>query len=281
MSRGRSELLELFRKFLEVLDEDSVRRMRDALVEAIERRDPSLLYHRLGELSPGYYGGQLPFKEPSDYYKEYPASPKIKLPQPRLTSGVDVLQAIRSRRSRRSYSSPLTLEEVATVLYYAVGITGRAWWGGPKRVYPSAGALQPVEAYLCSKRVEGAERGLYHYNPGEHSLELLSRGDCSKRLYFASLEQEHVWEAPAVIILTAVYRRTGWKYGFRSYRYVHWDVGFAGENIYLAAEALNLATTAVGAFYDDIICDMLEIDCYNEIPMLLFPLGRRAEAGSE
>ena len=73
-----------------------------------------------------------------------------------------------------------------------------------------------------------------------------------------------------------MYPRTASKYGHRSYRYVHWDVSFAGENVYIAVEALGLATTAVGAFYDEDICRLLGIDCVIEIPMLIFPVGRRA-----
>ncbi|HID41991.1 MAG TPA: SagB/ThcOx family dehydrogenase [Pyrodictium sp.] len=200
----------------------------------------------------------------------------MKLPEPIEASGVDALAAIRSRRSRRKYGSePLSLVELSSVLYYSVGVTGKAWWGGPKRAYPSAGALQPIEAYVYASMVEGLARGIYHYNPGIHCLEPIKIGDYSRSLWEASLGQEHLRVAPAVIILTAVYSRTAWKYGLRAYRYVHWDAGFAGENIYIACEALGLATVAVGAFYDEVVCSLLDIDCDNEIPMLLFPVGKR------
>jgi len=158
---------------------------------------------------------------------------------------------IRSRRSRRRYSrKPLTLDEISTLLYYIVGITGRTLWGGPKRVYPSAGALQPVEAYLVALNIKDLSQGIYHYNPGEHVLERLKEGDYGKILEKIALDQEHVSEASANIILTIVYRRTASKYGLRAYKYALLDTGFAGQNIYLVAEALGLATVAVGAFYD-------------------------------
>ena len=82
-------------------------------------------------------------------------------------------------------------------------------------------------------------------------------------------------EAPAVVVLTIVYPRTASKYGYRAYRYALLDAGFAGENLYLAAEALGLATVAVGAFYDEKICWLLRLDCGVEYPVLLFPVGRR------
>nr|MEB3851210.1 SagB/ThcOx family dehydrogenase [Desulfurococcales archaeon] len=82
--------------------------------------------------------------------------------------------------------------------------------------------------------------------------------------------QGHVAQAPAVVALTAVIARTAARYGYRSYRYTHWDAGHAGQNIYLTAEALGLATVAVGAYYDSGLCKLLRLDCISEIPMLLY-----------
>lgn len=253
-------------------------RILGAAWEAVERRDPAWLYHRLSSLEPGYHGWEPTVRRERDYYKEYPGAKRIPLPRPPKGSGLDVLEAIRRRRSRRSYSrAPLSLVEVGTLLCYTLGVVGRAWWGGPKRAYPSAGALQPVEAYIVAGEggVEGLEAGVYHYNPGAHALELLAAGDYREALYRACLEQEHVLEAPVSVVLTVVYSRTTSYYGVRGYRYVLLDAGFAGENLYLAAEALGLATVAVGAFYDWDVCGILGIDCRWEFPLLVFPVGRR------
>ena len=40
-------------------------------------------------------------------------------------------------------------------------------------------------------------------------------------------------------------------YGDRGYCYVHFEVGAIGQRMYLAAEALGLGATGIGAFYDD------------------------------
>ncbi len=243
---------------------------------AEETGDPSWLYHVLGALYRDYYGGDTRYPPPpGEYYKSLPTDVTVDLPEPRMESGVDALEAIRSRRSRRSYGRSVTLQDLSDVLYYSVGVTGTAWWGGPKRAYPSAGALQPVEAYVIARSVDGLEPGIYHYNPGSHSLELVAEGDYSAEAARVALDQEHVGQAPAVIALTAVIARTASKYGYRSYRYVHWDSGHAGQNVYLAAEALGLATVAVGAYYDFELCRLLRIDCKTEMPMLLYPLGPR------
>ncbi len=250
-------------------------RILKGLSRSVYRDDLTMVYHYISMISEDYHGVDLPY-EAEDFYKTYKGKPSIALPEPHAKAGVDILEVIKSRRSRRRYSRrPLSLGEVATLLYYTVGVVGRTWWGGPKRVYPSAGALQPVEAYLSASRVNGLEEGLYHYNPGKHSLELLKKGDYSLELARIALGQEHVGEAPACIILTIVYRRTASKYGLRSYKYSHLDAGFASQNIYLVAEALNLATVAVGAYYDEELCKLLEIDCEEEMPALMFPIGGR------
>ncbi|NOZ31353.1 MAG: SagB/ThcOx family dehydrogenase [Crenarchaeota archaeon] len=247
-----------------------------ALRKWLDRRDPSCCYHELSKMEPGYYGWSVMVSDFEEFYKRMSGKRKIRLPEPLAESGVDTLAALRSRRSRRSYArKPLGLGELATLLYYTVGITGRAWWGGPKRTYPSAGGLQPVEAYVVSLNVDGLEQGVYHYNPGDHSLEEIYTGDVGEKLYRACLDQEHVLEAPANIVLTIVYSRTASKYGLRAYRYAVMDVAFAGENVYLVSEALGLATVAVGAFYDEMLCNILGVDCEWEYPMLVFPVGWR------
>ena len=40
-------------------------------------------------------------------------------------------------------------------------------------------------------------------------------------------------------------------HGDRGYRYVHFEAGAIGQRMYLAAEALGLGATGIGAFFDD------------------------------
>jgi hypothetical protein len=47
-----------------------------------------------------------------------------------------------------------------------------------------------------------------------------------------------------------LYRAIG-IFGDRGYRYVHFEAGAIGHRLYLAAEALGLGATGIGAFYDD------------------------------
>jgi len=48
-------------------------------------------------------------------------------------------------------------------------------------------------------------------------------------------------------------------FGDRGYRYVHFEAGAIGHRMYLAAEALGLRATGIGAFYDEEVHSYLEL----------------------
>ena len=95
------------------------------------------------------------------------------------------------------------------------------------------------------------DAGLYLYDPEKHTVTRTKKGDLRQKVSEASLDQEEILKAPATVIICAVYERTMGKYGERGIRYVHMEVGSAGENIYLQAESLGLGTVFIGAFEDE------------------------------
>ncbi len=194
---------------------------------------------------------------------------RIRLPPP-IEINYPLYKAILRRRSRRSWvDRPVELEKIATILWAAQGITE------PRKGFrsaPSAGATYPLETYLVSRRVAGLEPGVYHYLPHTHELELLRRGDYSRDLERACLDQPWVGGAAANIVLTAVFERTTSYYGRRGIGYVYMEAGHAGQNIYLVAEALGLGTVAIGAFYDEEVAGVLGLSG-GEKPLYIFPIG--------
>jgi SagB-type dehydrogenase family enzyme len=193
----------------------------------------------------------------------------MKLPEPRFKSPISVEQALLERRSVRDYGKDsLSKEQISQLLWAAQGIT--ADWGG--RAAPSAGALYPLEIYLVAGAVKDLEPGLYHYDPRGHTISRTKAGDLRKSVTQASLYQDEISRAPATIIITAVYERTMQKYGERGIRYVHMEVGSAGENIYLQAESLGLGTVFIGAFDDEQVKDALGI---TEEPLSIMPVGKK------
>ena len=197
------------------------------------------------------------------------AADSVVLPPPRHEGDTSVEEALQERRSIREYGpKPLTLGQVGQLLWAAQGISD----GQGHRTAPSAGALYPLEAYLVAGNVEGLDAGVYHYRSRSHTLSRVLSGDLRQALYRAALEQRAVRDAPAIIVLTAIYERTTGKYGERGLQYVHMEVGAAAENFYLQAAALRLGTVFIGAFHDDQIQEVLQL-AGDEMPLALLPVG--------
>lgn len=196
---------------------------------------------------------------------------EVKLPEPRPSGEMSVEEALAARRSVRSYQDEaLSLTELAQLLWAAQGIT--AHWGG--RTAPSAGATYPLEVYAVVGEVTGLEAGVFHYRPDGHLFVRRTAGDLRGELASAALGQGWVREAPVSLVIAARYERTTGRYGERGVRYVHIEVGHAGQNIYLQAEALGLGTVIVGAFDDQDVKTLLGIE---EEPLAIMPVGRPAD----
>jgi SagB-type dehydrogenase family enzyme len=207
-----------------------------------------------------------PSKEPPAPTSQTP-SPQpqyIDLPAPSLKGTLTLEEALAKRRSVRQFSAvALTMEELGQLLWAAQGITHPAGL----RTAPSAGALYPLEIYAVTPD------GAYHYEPQGHRLALQDPGDLRNALCDAALQQGAVRQAPAVIVIAAVYARTAEKYGEeRSPRYVHLEAGHAAQNILLQAIALKLGAVPIGAFYDDQVKKTLALP-NDQQPLYLIPAG--------
>jgi SagB-type dehydrogenase family enzyme len=188
----------------------------------------------------------------------------LPLPAARTEGPISVEGAIARRRSCRRYASdPLSLEQVAQLLWAGQGMTD------PRglRAAPSAGARYPVELLVV------CEDGLLRYLPDQHAVVKLAAGDRRRALAAAALGQSFLATAPVCLALTARFERTTSRYGERGIRYVHMDIACAAENIHLQAEALELRSVAIGAFDDRQVQQALGLED-DEEPLYLIPVGR-------
>jgi SagB-type dehydrogenase family enzyme len=177
---------------------------------------------------------------------------------------------LRHRRSIREFvQAALTLAEIGQLLWAAQGITHPMGF----RTAPSAGAHYPLVSYLVTGEVSSLTPGVYRYAPEEHALATSGGGDRRAALSSAALGQSWIADAAAVLVLTAVYRRTTGKYGARGERYVHIEIGHAAQNVYLQALALALGTTEVGAFDDHAVKSVLGL-ATDQDPLAIMPIGR-------
>ncbi len=184
-------------------------------------------------------------------------------------------EAMARRRSVRRFTfKPISQSQLSQILWAAQGISDTA---RKHRTVPSAGATYPLEVFVVCGRnaIEGISDGIYHYNIDSHSLTLHHKGDIRLELARAALDQEFIYEAPVDIVICAEYERITLGYGSRGERYILIEVGHAGQNIYLQAEALGLATVAIGAFNDEQVREVLRLDKQYK-PLYIMPMGRPA-----
>ncbi len=195
----------------------------------------------------------------------------IKLPKPTFHT-ITVEQALRQRRSTRVYQpqpGPVTLAQIAQLLWAAQGVTSKLGY----RTAPSAGALYPLEIYLVAGQITGLAPGVYHYLPQAQALQLTLKGDQRTALTKAALNQPPVANAPAGIVITGVYSRTLAKYKQHGRKYVHMEAGHAAQNIALQAVPLKLGVVTIGGFHDYLVQRALQLP-RNASPLYIVPVGK-------
>ena len=216
-------------------------------------------------------GGEAEMDKTSD-------SGMIKLPEPDRYGKGTVNQAIQQRRSVRDFKQdPITLQTVSDLLWAAGGMTVDGVTG-PTRAYPSAGAIYPLELYLVAGNVTGIDPGVYRYNWKDNALVPVKEGDVRAALADAAMGQGMIRSAPVTLVVVAEYGKINMRYGKRGMtRYVHMEAGHIGQNIHLISAAMGLGTVMIGAFSDDEVAKVLDIDVEREVPVYMMPVGIERE----
>jgi SagB-type dehydrogenase family enzyme len=108
-----------------------------------------------------------------------------------------------------------------------------------------------IQLYLYAHRVDGLQPGVYRFWPECIELEQVKSGDQRVAAAGLSLGQDLACNACVAFSMIGDLDRATGTYGDRGYRYLHFEAGAIGQRLYLAAEALGLGATGIGAFYDD------------------------------
>lgn len=174
-----------------------------------------------------------------------PAGPAVPLAGPTSAPGT-ALGAIAARESQRTYSpAPLALPDLGAILRSATAV--------PPRLSSA------VSVHVIANRVSGVPPGAYRLDDEPPTLVPLRAGDLRKQAFTASLSQDVIGGAAAVIVL-AVDRDRLLSEGPRGYRHAYLEVGLLGERIVLEATARGLGNCPVGAFYDDDAAALIGVD---------------------
>lgn len=235
-----------------------------------EGADVGEYYHRESSLGIGaMVSSLLNWGRSPGRYRPSLGTPVVSLPKPSAPD-ITLAETFATRRSLRSYAErPMRADELAWLVYAAVGETNGNGW----RTAPSAGALFPVETYVAVRAVEGVAPGLYHVVVEDGALEIVRDRSVANDLVVAGLGQDFLREAPVVVVLTGFFQRSRFKYHERAYRYVLVEVGHVGQNLCLAAEAAGMGACVVGSFLDGQLNDLLRIDGRQEAALSIIAIG--------
>lgn len=189
----------------------------------------------------------------------------IKLPAPLKDGGPSLLKAIDQRGSAPQSGIPaqkLSAEDLSTVLWAASGKNR----DGAKWTVPMAMGLEPYcKLYIAD------DTGVYLYSWQEHALQQVLTRDIRS----AIARQEFVQKAPQIIIMvlddSIMADRVKDAEGRKSMELV--AVGFMGQNIYLASQAVNAATRMVFSVDHDGIINLLQLTG-DHFPVCAMPIGK-------
>jgi SagB-type dehydrogenase family enzyme len=91
------------------------------------------------------------------------------------------------------------------------------------------------------------------------------------------MNQSYIANLAVCIILSAVLKRTTWKYGSRGYRYLLLEAGHLAQNMCLVATAEGLGTLTLGAFDDNSLARFIDLDPIYEPAIYGLIIGYRRE----
>ncbi len=231
------------------------------------------------------------FLEPSQEFQKLPQPPlelpippdakQVPLPAPASIQVpvVDLRIAVEQRRSTRNYAAtPLTLDELAYLLWMTQGVKKVTPRPATFRTVPSAGARHAFETYLLVNRVESLVPGLYRYAALEHSLvEMNLSPDICEQITQACGNQNQVRTSAVTFVWVAVTQRMCWRYVERGYRYLFLDAGHVCQNLCLAAESIHCGACAIAAYDDEATNQALGLDGDELFTIYLASLGKKAQ----
>jgi SagB-type dehydrogenase family enzyme len=158
----------------------------------------------------------------------------IQLPKPQMDGGKPLMQALKERKSMRSFSTEKLPDQVLGNLLWAAFGINRPDTG--HRTAPSAVNWQEIDIYVATAN------GLYLYNAKGHTLQPVLAEDIRAETGI----QPFVKDAPVELVYVADYSRMGKGTDDQKNLYSAADTGFISENAYLFCASEGLATVVRG-----------------------------------
>ena len=194
---------------------------------------------------------------------------RIALPQPGSGPHMQYRDVLEKRRSAYG-QEPLTLETLGMFLYWTCRVTNLKQIGDEifvQKLYPSGGSLHPLRVSVATESCEGCAPGLYRYLDRSHSLLRVPASEAAVQEFLDGARSSTgglAHKPGTLIIISARFHRTAWKYESIAYRLVLLETGTLLQTMYLTAAALGLKGCAIGCGDSDHFARIVQTDYYTE-----------------
>ena len=286
--KSSPELIRALDAFSEAAEpDDSARSLAEAglLVPASVPRHESWSTFELVVQRMSGGGGRrarLQFDEMPPTSKPRDSVPPIELPRSRRVNQARLSSVLRHRRSHREFASgDIPLARLGELLATAAGVQRSVPMAGVSyRPHPSAGGRHPLEVYVGALHVADLGRQAYRFDPFESCLYRTPadprRLDRLADELGQALDSDLPVEPAAVLLITAVFARTMWKYEGIGLSLIYKDAGALLQTLHMVAQALGMAGCAVHLRGEAEIAAWLGLDPMEESLVACFVLGAPA-----
>jgi SagB-type dehydrogenase family enzyme len=175
------------------------------------------------------------------------AGADITLPPAQTEGGMPLMQALKARRTSRSFApQELTSQMLSDLLWAAFGIN-RA---DGRRTAPSARNWQEIDIYVAT------DTGAWVYDAKAHALHRVLKDDVRS----LTGTQGHARVAPVTLVYVADTRRMAGASDAARIEYAAADAGFIAQNAYLYCASAGLVTVVFASIDRDRLAQALKLD---------------------
>jgi len=170
------------------------------------------------------------------------------------------MASLYARKSTRELvKKDVPVEDIGIILWAGYGVNRQ----DGKHTVPSAMGKDLIDLYVA------LDKGVYYYDPGKHALKYISGQDITGKIS----PQKFVADASFVVIIVGKPDNiSAAGKPENKMNFVNFTAGAASQDMYLAANALNLGTVVAATMNKDIVNKTLNLDSAH-IPIYIMPMG--------
>ncbi|MBD3191065.1 MAG: SagB/ThcOx family dehydrogenase [Candidatus Heimdallarchaeota archaeon] len=189
-----------------------------------------------------------------------------------ITNRLTVEEAIYLRKSIRSYqSNEISLQKIKRLIFFA--FTNKRLFDSESYSNPKILPVNALSLFLfSSEQNSNLSTGIYQIDKQSLNFTLIKSGDYTQSLYEAGLSQAWIQTAQSNIVSFLNETKLATLKQNNSLQMGLFQTGIIAQYLYLESRNLDLGMVVVGAFYDNAVRSIINLD-NSQMPNYIIPLG--------